>query len=37
MQWEDYWQLVSIVLGTSLNLLVKEVNVAWLINLLCDR
>ena len=37
MQWEDYWQLQSIVLGCSLNLLVKEVNVARLIILLCNR
>ena len=36
MQWEDMWQLRSIVLGGSLNLLVEEVIKAWLINLLCD-
>ena len=35
MQWEDEWQLQAIiVLEGSLNLLVKEVNVAWLITLL---
>ena len=30
------WQLRSIVLGGSLNLLVEEVIKAWLINLLHD-
>ena len=37
MHREDEWQLQPIVLSTSLNLLVKEVNVAWLIILLCNR
>ena len=37
MQQEDYWWLRPIVFGGSLNLLVKEVNVAWLITLLCNR
>ena len=37
MQQEDYWQLQVIVLSCSLNLLVKEVNVAQLIILLCNR
>ena len=37
MQWKDQGQLQSVVLSSSLNLLVKEVNVAWLIILLCNR
>ena len=42
MQWEDLWQLWSIVLMGSLNLLVKEVtaeniNIKVLINLLRDK
>ena len=37
MRREDYWWLVSIVLGASLNLLVKEVNVPRLLILLWNR
>ena len=37
MQWEDKWQLRSIVLRNSLNLLGEEVHVARLIILLCIR
>ena len=37
MQWEDLWQLWSIVLRDSLNILVQEVHVAWLIILLWIR
>ena len=37
MQQEDDWQLQFIVLRTSLNLMVKEVNVARLIVLFCNR
>ena len=37
IQQEDYWQLQAIVSGGSLYLLVKEVNVAHLITLLCIR
>ena len=36
MQQEDQWQLQSIVLGGSLNLLVEEVIEARLINLFCN-
>ena len=37
MQQEDYWQLQSIVLRDSLNLLFEEVHVAQLIVLLTIR
>ena len=36
MRQEDYWWLASIVLGTSLNLFVQEVNNTQLITLLCN-